>query len=279
MSILRRAAAVTLLSCLTVATAQAELKVGIFPRGPVKDTHQAFKPLAAHLTQALGEEATLVVPKDFAAFWEGVSRREYDLVHLNQFHYIKGHDEFGYRVVLANEEGGQRTMRGVLLARKDSGIDKVADLKGKTVLFAGDKMAMASYIAPTALLHRQGLNAGTDYQEQFAKNPPAAAIGMYNKAGDAAGVGDAVLRMPAVTTAMDTAQVKVLAESEPIITLPWAVKGDLPADKVEKIQKSLSALPKGHEVLEAARVTGFFPATDADFAKVRELAAAAGVVN
>lgn len=265
-----RTALAFILCFATTAKAYADIKMGIFPRRSVKVTHQSFKPLAAHLTDALGEKVVLVVPKDFKTFWDDVTKGRYDLVHYNQYHYILSHEEFGYRVILANEENGKRTIAGALSVRTDSGVNGIEDLRGKSILFGGGKKAMASYLAPTAVLRAAGLTAGKDYTEAFAKNPPAAAIGMANKAADAAGTGNVALKLKAVTKRVDPKIFKVVAESESFVQLPWAVKADVTETKAEKIRAAMIATPE--VVLKSAKVTGFFPVTDADFDKVREIA-------
>jgi len=264
----------TLLTLLGSAQAIADITLGIFPRRPVAATHKAFKPLREHLEKQLGEPVRLVVPKDFKAFWDGVEKKQFDLVHYNQYHYIKSHKELGYEVIVANEEFGNKQIAGALTVRKDSGIKTVADLKGKTILFGGGKKAMGSYIAPTAILKTAGLNEGKDYTVKFAKNPPSAVIGVYNNAAAAAGSGNVVVRINAVTKKINADDIVILAESDQFTQLPWAVKSDMPPAKVKKIQDvmvGLKANTEGQEILKAAKVTGFYPVSDSDFAKVREL--------
>lgn len=264
----------TLLTLLGSAQAVADITLGIFPRRPVAATHKAFKPLREHLEKQLGEPVHLVVPKDFKAFWDGVEKKQFDLVHYNQYHYIKSHKELGYEVIVANEEFGNKQIAGALTVRKDSGIKTVADLKGKTILFGGGKKAMGSYIAPTAILKTAGLNEGKDYTVKFAKNPPSAVIGVYNKAASAAGSGNVVVRINAVTKKINADDIVILAESDQFTQLPWAVKSDMPPAKVKKIQDvmvGLKANAQGQEILKSAKVTGFYPVSDNDFVKVREM--------
>ncbi len=252
--------------------ALAEINMGVFPRRPIAVTHKAFKPLAEKLSAALGEKVNLVVAKNFKSFWKGVESGKYDLVHYNQFHYLLSHQAYGYRVIAVNKEFGNSTIAGALTIRKDSGIQSVADLKGKTILFGGGKKAMGSYIAPTAVLKKAGLREGVDYQVKFAKNPPSALIGVYNKAADAAGSGNVILKTGVVKKKTDVSKLKILAESDAFIQLPWAVKSTMPSGKAEKIQQAMTSL-KGQDdaVLKAAKVNDFIPANDSDFAKVREI--------
>jgi len=268
------AVAGTFLTLLGSAQAIADVTLGVFPRRPVAATHKAFKPLAEHLSKQLGEPVRLVIPKNFKAFWDGVQKKQFDIVHYNQYHYIKSHKDLAYQVIVANEEFGNKQIAGALTVRKDSGIKSVADLKGKTILFGGGKKAMGSYIAPTAILKTAGLTAGQDYKVKFAKNPPSAVIGVYNNAATASGSGNVILRIKAVTKKINTDDVRILAESEPFTQLPWAVKGDMAEAKAKKIQDIMIQLKnsdQGKAILKAAKVTGFYAVTDADYAKVREI--------
>lgn len=262
------------LTLLGTAEAIADVTLGVFPRRPVAVTHKAFKPLAEHLSKQLGEPVHLVIPKNFKEFWKGVEEQKFDLVHYNQYHYVKSHKDLGYKVIVSNEEFGNKLIAGALSVRKDSGIKSVNDLKGKTILFGGGKKAMGSYIAPTAILKTAGLTAGKDYKVKFAKNPPSAVIGVYNKAAQASGSGNVILRIKAVTKKVKTDDLTILAESEPFTHLPWAVKAnmsDAKAKKIQDIMVNLKNSEEGKAILKSAKVTGFYSVSDADFAKVREI--------
>lgn len=263
-----------LFTALSWIPALADITMGVFPRRSPATTLQLFQPLADHLSVVLGEKVTLSVPKNFQDFWKKLKTGQYDIVHYNQYHYIKSHKEMGYNVIAVNEEVGSKTISGALAVRVDSGINSIDDLRGKTILFAGGKKAMVSYIAPTALLKKHGLIAGKDYKAQFAKNPPSAAIAVYNKAADASGTGNIILKIKAVSEKINTSKMKILLETDPLIHLTWAVNKDVPADVSKKIQEAMTSLKnteEGRKVLAGARVTGFYKATDADFAKIREI--------
>lgn len=264
--------ALSLITVLTSSAAIADLNMGVFPRRPIAKTHKFFKPLAEKLSKELGEPVKLIVAKNFKAFWKGAQSGKYDIVHYNQYHYLLNHKAKGYKVIAVNEEFGSKTLAGSLSVRKDSGINSVTDLKGKTILFGGGKKAMGSYIAPTAVLKKAGLVAGKDYTVKFSKNPPSAVIGVYNKAADAAGAGNVILKVKGVTKKIDVSQMKILVESDKFIHLAWAVKGDMPQSKANKIQAIMTSLKtSAPAVLKAAKVTNFIKATDEDFTKVREI--------
>lgn len=243
------------------------LVVGVFPRRNVETSTLYFKPLVAYLETALRREVRLVTPRDFKSFWRGVKTRRYDLVHYNQYHYIQSHKQFGYTAIVKIEEFGQDMIAGALVVRQDSGIDAVADLKNKKIVFGGGPMAMQSYIIPTYILKRSGLHA-SDYKSEFAVNPPGALYAVYHGLADAGGVGSHILSLPKVQQQIDTSKLKVLASHEPLPHLPWAVKDDLPQALKAQIQSLLLGLSEtddGRSVLAQARLSAFRAVEDGEY--------------
>jgi phosphonate transport system substrate-binding protein len=243
------------------------LKVGIFPRRNLTETIRKFSLLTEYLAKKLKRDVVLIPTKTFDAFWQGIENEKFDLVHYNQYHYIKSHKEYGYRVILMNEEFGRETIAGALISTTRSGIKSVADLKGKTIIFGGGRDAMQSYILATYLLNRHGLQAG-DYREQFALNPLNAVFASYYGEGAAAGAGDQILSLPGLSKKLDTSRLTYLAVGEQLPHLPWAVRGNLEPALIEKIKTTLLGLAQdaeGKKILKKAELTGLHSANDRDY--------------
>jgi len=136
------------------AFAEDELTLGVFPRRNSAETAKLFSPMAAYLGERLGRKVTLVTSKNFESFWEAVREQRYDIVHYNQYHYIRSAQN--YQVVAHIEEFGKSTLAGAIYVRKDSGITDLAQLRGRTIIFGGGEDAMISYIAARYLLERAG---------------------------------------------------------------------------------------------------------------------------
>lgn len=262
------------LNSISIAHAkESPLRLGIFPRRNIKITYKLFAPMARYLSQQLGQEVVLETTKSFPEFWRNVQQRRYDIVHFNQYHYILSHQSYGYDVVAANKELNSSTIAGSLIVRKDSGINQVSDLKGKTILFGGGRRAMQSYISATWLLRKGGLQVG-DYIEKFAINPPNTIISTFFKRADASGSGDAVMRLDNVRKRIDISQLKFLAKTEQMVHLPWAVRNDLPVElklKIQTVLTKLSSTSEGKKVLSSANLDGLLAVVDSDFNKHRKI--------
>ena len=253
--------------------AKQELVMGVFPRRAPSETRALFSPLATYLSEQLGRPVRVETGYDFASFWKGVEERRYDLVHYNQYHYVRSHKELGYRVILKNEEFGRDTIAGAIIARKDSDINDLTDLKGKKVVFGGGRTAMQSYILARHLLNAAGLADG-DYFAQFAFTPPKACLALYYRQAAAAGTGDGVFLLPAVNNAMDTSEMFVVASTEPLAHLPWAVAPDLDGaleQRIQSLMMNLEQSGQGRQILRSMKISGLNVATDADFDRHREI--------
>jgi len=263
------------LQCMprVVLSEEDPLIIGFFPRRNLTTTIKIFTPLARYLSSELGREVKVATTKNFKEFWEGVEQQKFDLVHYNQYHYIKSHKEKGYDVILKNEEMQRSTIAGSLIVRKDSGIEKITDLKGKKVVFGGGRKAMQSYIVAKYLLKKGGLNDG-EYLEEFSINPVNAIMAAYFGGADAGGSARENLYLNAVTSKINIEELRYLAVGEQLAHLPWAVKGSLDKPLKKKLQKLLSGLSQseeGRDILSKANLTGLVTASDNEYDPHRKI--------
>lgn len=254
--------------------AEDPLTFGVFPRSNAAESAKLFAPMAAYLSKRLGREVALSTPKNFDLFWKAVSEQRYDIVYYNQYHFIRS--AHNYRVIAHSQEFGKDAVAGALFVRRDSGITQVSQLRGRTIIFGGGRDAMLSYIAPRYLLLQAGLKDG-DYKTELAVSPPNALIALHHKQAAAAGGGELLIDLPVVKRAIDVRELRILAATEPVLFLPWAVKRSMPANLRESIQSLLVGMTNdeaGRRVLEAAVLTGMRKAEDRDYEPHRRMAAA-----
>lgn len=270
---------IVLLSCefwfpTLVQAGEDSLLLGIFPRRNAKVTFRMFKPMAEYLSVRTGKKVKIVTAKNFPVFWTNVMKSKYDIVHYNQLHYIESHKKLGYQVIAQNKEFAANDIRSALIVRKDSGINSIKDLKGKTVLFGGGKKAFVSYVVNAVAMQHAGLTK-SDYITQFAKNPPNAAIATYLKQVDAAGIGDVILKIPLLKQkGVDVSKLKIISLSNPLPHLPWAVNKSMNKKVKQLIQKAMLNLndsPEGLAILKKAGMTGLRIADDNHYDSSRKI--------
>ena len=249
------------------------LIMGIFPRHKVTTTYKFFTPLAESLSSVIGKKVILETTADYASFATELDAGRYDIVHFNQYHYVRYHKIHQYQVIAMNEEFGKSSIAGAIVVRKQSGVKNIDGLRNGQIVFGGGQDAMMSYIVPTFLLRQAGLKKGS-YTEEFAKSPMNALLAVHYGHAQAAGIGDAVLTLPAVKQKYNAQDIEDILVSEPLAHLPWAVKGTMQEKLVNSIKVALIGLKhsaEGRAILENSNLTGILPAVDADYNRHREI--------
>ncbi len=255
------------------AASHEPLVIGVFPRRDPVVTMRLFTPLHDYLEKELGRKVVLETAANFEKFEQRLKERRYDLVHINQYQYVKAHDQLAYVAIAQNEEFNEASISGAIYVRSDSGYTRLEQLRGKHILFGGGEHAMMSYIVPSYLLRRAGLKR-SDYHEHFANSPPNAVLATYLSQIDAGGAGEVVRRLPIITSKIDTSKLRLLSVSEPLPHLPWAVKQEMPITLKNHLQRLLTGLKEsidGRAVLKAARLTGLNIANNADYDPHRKI--------
>lgn len=244
-----------------------ELIIGVFPRRDATLTNRMFTPLKEYLSEQLRRTVKLETAANFEVFMSRVRTGRYDLIHLNQYQYIQIHESHGYEVIAQNEEQSTKSIRGAIFVKTDSPISDISELKGKTIVFGGGKNAMMSYIVPTYLLQKAGLQRN-DYKEQFAISPPNSLIAVYLGHADAGGAGEIVQRLKVVNSRIPKGSIKPLIVSEPLAHLPWAASknmSDKLKNRVKQLLIGLSDTKEGRNILSSAGLTGINPASNSDY--------------
>ena len=246
---------------------EKELSIGVFPRRNVATTIKMFTPIVNYLEQQLGHKVSLDVAPDMPAFWSRLKNGDYDLVHLNQYHYVKAHAELGWQVILKNEEFGKDTLASAIWVHKDSNIKQLKDLQGKLIVFGGGKHAMVASIMNKDLLLKEGLSDDS-YIGMSSLYPVKSILSVYYNQADAVGTGAAVTKIPLIRKKIDVSELRMVGQSKPLAHLPWAVSQKMSSSDREALIKSLLSLnnsKSGKQLLGAAGMSGISLADDRDY--------------
>ncbi len=266
-------------AALVPAAASAEIKLGILPRlGPV-EMFMMFNPLAEHLTKETGEKVSIVIPRDFETFKAAVKRGEFDLCFSNPLVYIQlKKDQPLEPLAVAVEPKAGARFRGVIITRKESGINRVQDLKGKKLVFV-DRNSAGGYLFPMLLLHKAGFDINKDFTVlPFVQRHDNVTLAVFNKAADAGAIREDDLEK--MIKKVDLSQIKVVAYTEYFPNWPVFAAQSLGKDRAAKIRSALLRLrpgdPVSRKVLSPGGLIGFEPVSDADYEQLRGAARLVG---
>jgi phosphonate transport system substrate-binding protein len=268
-------------TCFMPGTAAAEIKFGLLPRLSPQEMMTMFGPLAEYLTKETGEKVSLVIPKDFEAYKAAVKAGQVDLGFSNPIIYVQLKKGSALEPLALSEElkAGAK-FRGIIIARKDSGFEKVQDLKGKKLIFV-DKDSAGGYIFQMLALSKAGLNVEKDFTTlPFAKKHDHVVMAVFNKTADAGGIREDDLDK--LKDKLDLSQIKIVAYTDYFPNWPVYATSKLDKGAAVKVKAALLKLKKGDantdKVLGPAKLAGFESVTDKDYDMLRMAAQLVGAL-
>jgi len=256
---------VALLLFILLSPARAQIRFGVIPLVDQKEMESRFQPLAAYLSDKMGEEVILTVGKNYREVEEGLAGGKLDMAFLGPVGAVKvaqvNENVFPLVKVVKNGSGFYKSY---IVARKDSPITRLNQLKGKKVAF-GDTGSTSSYLIPKFLLAEAGVRLD-DLGEAMITGSHANVIrAVLNHKADAGGVKESL-------ALKNKDKLKVLAISGPIPEFPICVNGAILSDaKIEKLQSAFLAVPADSPVIRSInkKYDGFTHATFMEYTVIK----------
>jgi phosphonate transport system substrate-binding protein len=131
-----------------------------------------------------------------------------------------------------------------------SGVEAVADLKGRKLAFTAET-SNSGYKAPSAILRDQfQLEAGRDYEPVFSGKHDNSILGVANKDYPAAAVANSVKLRMLARGVVKADQLKVIYTSETFPTTGYGYVYNLKPELAEKVKQAFFTFPwEGSELL------------------------------
>src|SRR5574337_474702 len=119
-----------------------ELRVSAIPDENPTELMRIYTPFAEYLSREIGIPVKYYNVVDYAATVEGLAAKKLDMVWYGGFTYVQARKRTGDAVPLVSREEDLQ-FHSKFVTRKDTGITKLADLKGKTFSFGSVSPASA----------------------------------------------------------------------------------------------------------------------------------------
>ena len=242
-----------------------------------------IEPVVAYLERETGMEVKDFVATNYAGVVEALKNGTADVGFMGPLQYIIAHQQAGAKPLLGELYNGKATYESHIFVRKDSGINSLEDLKGKSMAFT-DPISSSGYLYPLAIFREKGLVKGAPEaffkRVYFAGGDEQAIRAVYNKFVDAAGIGEYSYNL---LRPDERDAVKVLATSRPIPSHCIVVRKGLSEDAAAKLKKALLALNEegpDHDLLQNLySVDGYTEISHDDFAETERLARELGLLK
>lgn len=250
------------------------------------DTLEAkAKPLEKLLGDKLGIPVEVSVSTDYNTVIEAMASKKVDVGFLPPTAYVLAKEKGAAEVILqaqrfgVNDETGAPTdeladfYKSMIIVKKDSAIQSVADLKGKKIAYQ-NVTSSAGFVWPAATLMDAGLDPLKDVQAITVKGHDQGVLAVLNGDVDAAAIFQDARNIVIKDYPKVFEDTRVLAFTDKIPNDTISVRSDMNKEWMEKIQQAfidIAADTEGHAIVkEIYSHEGYVKSQDSNFDIVRE---------
>jgi phosphonate transport system substrate-binding protein len=251
------------------------LTIGLIPAEDSQAMIESSRAVLDSLQQQLGMPVKPFVATDYNGVIEALRSKKLDVAYLGPFSYVLANQVADVEAfaVAVTKKTGQSSYKSVIIARKETGIAKPADLKGHTFAFV-DPTSASGHLFPKAGLLQAGYDPETFFGRLiFSGSHDASILAVANKKVDAAAVADRILASAIAKGQVKPDELEIVWSSNPIPESPMVWRKDLDPALKAKIAQALANvkdLPWGDQGV----LNGFQPTNDAAYNVVRDTAKA-----
>jgi phosphonate transport system substrate-binding protein len=246
------------------------LKVAIIPHRSNLGNAQAYSNFFSELERETGITFQWLGSKTYEDVINKIKTGEADIGYVGPFAYVVAQDSFGVKLICRTlSKGREEFYNSIIITRKDSGIHRLQDLKGKRFSFT-DLKSTSGYLFPMAQLKRSGIFQEDFSEFKFLKRHVNSLLAVYKGHVDAGATSSTAISKIDI----NMNELQILWRSEPIYRGPWIARKDLPDDGFVKIQQAMLKISqslKSEEIFNELSTKGFVMGKDSDYDNVREV--------
>jgi len=273
-------------SCNKESNEDNVLRFGIVPFENSEDIIKNISPLLNVISKGMNMEVKPYIASDYTGIIEAFRSNKLDAAFLPPASYVLGKKEANIKVILKSQRKRKPFYYGAIIARTDSNINTLKDLKGKKFAF-GDPISTSSHVFPRMLLLKNGINPDTDFSNVlFSGSHDSIVLSVYNKKVDAGatfsddkeGKNGSWVRY---LKPEQVKEIKVIAMTEPIPSDSICVSSNMSeeiSNKLTNVILQYTSTKEGKELMQKLyKFEGYVKASDEDYKSVREAFELSGI--
>lgn len=269
-SLIQLAAAIFVLVATVPAKAEISLAFGVYASDKPSAMVRQFRPILNALEKSLSELAgepvkiRMQIAKTYEQGVIDLVAGKVDFARFGPASYIRAREaDPRVEILVAESNKGKKTFNGVIAVAKDSPVQLVSELRGKSFAFGDERSTIGRYLSQLHLM-RNNVRASDLRHFEY--------LGRHDAVGAAVGSGrfdgGALKESTFKRMVKKGVQLRAIARF-PNVTKPWIARGGLSAKTKNLLRKTLLSL-KDPKALKALKKAGFLEGSDEDYAGIRE---------
>lgn len=245
-----------------------EIIFGINPFTSPKNIKKMYVPILENVCKSIGYKARTMIVKNYDALSDNIKENIIDVGWFSPFAYVNAHEKAGVIPIVTPKINGKDYYNGYIVARKDSAIKELSDLKNKTFAYV-DENSASGCIYAKHILKLNNLNPDRIFKKSYFLGSHDNVINaILNGEVDAGATYDEALDN-ARKEGISVDDLVILARSEDIPKDAIAVKKKMPKELIDNL-KGAFIKAKSFENLNTP-IEGFIESVDEKYDVIRKI--------
>ncbi len=248
-----------------------KINFGVIPTAGSTSMKENFSGLTEHLNKKLGINVELQLAGDYTGVITGMQHKHIDVAYFGPESYVQAQKRANAEalVVEVDAESGLPGYRGIILTKKDSGLNTLESIKDKTWAFTSSQSTSGTLV-PTVMFSKSGIDPQKYFSKVLYSGGHEASI-LSIKAGkiDAASTNTLDFNR-GLGKAWNENDFNIIWTSDLIPGSPMAVRGDLP-ESLKKALKEAFISYNDKDGLNKLKIKGYIEANDSMYNPIRDL--------
>jgi phosphonate transport system substrate-binding protein len=259
-----------------------EIRIGLIPERNVFEQVERYEGLAEHLSQELRKPFRLTMLSRYGNIIDRIRSNEIQAAVLGSCTGALATAQLGMEPLARPvNPDGTSTYHGLIFVRRDSGIETLADMKGKRLALV-ERATTAGYLFPLAFFRQQGVRQPEAFlaEMRFWGSHDAVIEAVLSREADIGAAKNTVFEWLQETDPRVASALKILSRSPAVPSNGLFVARDMDSRLKIEIRDLLLGLHltvEGKAIFQRMGVTRFVPTSKEDYRPVFELAAEAGI--
>jgi phosphonate transport system substrate-binding protein len=279
----------SLMTCAVLAVgalsahAQQVFRVTTIPEEAATEQVRKFTPIANYLEKKLGMKVEFTPVSDYPAAVEALVNKKVDLVWFGGFTHVQAQIRSGGKIIPIAQREEDTKFQSVFIAKTDSGIKQLTDLKGKQISF-GSQSSTSGHLMPRHFLLQAKLDPDKDFKRiAYSGAHDATIASVVSGKVEAAALDITVWKKFVAENKVDTKVVDMFYTTPTFFNYNWSVHADMPVELRNKVQKALLDLdantPEGKEILSLNRATRYITTSAENYKGIEAAGKSAGLID
>ncbi len=254
----------------SVTKSAAEYRFAVHPLHNPKRLFEVYQPLVDLINDSAAPafHLKLETSRDYATFEAKLASKKFEFAVPNPYQTLEC-EARGYTII--GKMGNDHQFRGIIVVRRDSALQSIADLKGAPISFPAPT-ALAATMMPRMYLFKHGLQVD-DINARYVGSQESAIMNVLFGKTVAAGTWpppwEALLRRrPELNL-----ELMIKWETAPLVNNGLVVRNDVPREHIKLVESVIFHMhehARGRAILSAMEIGRFEIASTATFEPVRQ---------